>query len=82
MLRKMETRGLVMHQKHGRRYVYSAVVPAEAVTRSMANDVIDRLFEGNLADMVSHLLSTREISAAELRELEELISARKKREDP
>lgn len=81
MLRKMETRGLVMHQKHGRRFVYSAAVPAEAVTRSMANDVIDRLFEGNLADMVSHLLSTREISPAELRELEKLIAARKKRDD-
>ncbi len=81
MLRKMESRGLVRHQKDGRRFVYSAAVPAEAVTRSMANDVIDRLFEGSLADMVSHLLSNRDISAAELRELEKLISARKKRED-
>ena len=81
MLRKMEARGLVRHQKNGRRFLYSAAVLAEAVTRSMANDVIDRLFEGNLADMVSHLLSTREISPEELRELEELITARKKRED-
>ncbi len=81
MLRKMESRGLVRHQKDGRRFVYSAAVPAEAVTRSMANDMIDRLFEGSLADMVSHLLSNRDISAAELRELEKLISARKKRED-
>lgn len=80
MLRKMEARGLVKHRKHGRRFVYSAAVPAEAVTRSMANDVIDRLFEGNLADMVSHLLSTREISPGELRELEELIATRRKRD--
>ena len=81
MLRKMEARGLVKHQKHGRRFVYTAAVPADAVTRSMANDVIDRLFEGSLAGMVSHLLSTREISAGELRELEKLIAARKKREE-
>ncbi len=81
MLRKMESRGLVRHQKVGRRFVYIAAVPAEAVTRSMANDMIDRLFEGSLADMVSHLLSSRDISAAELREIEKLISARKKRED-
>ena len=79
MLRKMEARGLVRHERHGRRFVYSAAVPAEAVTRSMANDVIDRLFEGSLAGMVSHLLSTREISSGELRELENLIAARKKR---
>ncbi len=81
MLRKMESRGLVRHEKDGRRFVYGAAVPAEAVTRSMANDVIDRLFEGSLADMVSHLLSNRDISAAELRELEKLIAARKKRGD-
>ena len=78
MLRKMEARGLVQHEKHGRRFEYTAVVPADAVTRSMANDVIDRLFEGNLADMVSHLLSTREISPEELRELEALIAKRKR----
>lgn len=81
MLRKMEARGLVKHEKLGRRFVYSAAVPAEAVTRSMANDVIDRLFEGSLAGMVSHLLSTREVSAGELRELEKLIAARKRREE-
>ena len=78
MLRKMEARGLVKHDRDGRRFLYIAAVPAEAITRSMANDVIDRLFEGNLADMVSHLLSSREISTAELSELENLITARKK----
>ena len=81
MLRKMEARGLVRHQKNGRRFLYTAAVPAEAVTRSMANDVIDRVFEGSLADMVSHLLSTREISTEELRELEKLIAARRERGD-
>lgn len=78
MLLKMEARGLVKHDRDGRRFLYSAAVAAEAITRSMANDVIDRLFEGNLADMVSHLLSSREISTAELSELENLIAARKR----
>jgi predicted transcriptional regulator len=79
MLRKMEVRGLVDHEVQGRRFVYRAAVPAEVVTQNMAGDLLDRLFEGSLADMVSHLLSTREVSREELGRIEALIAARKKR---
>jgi predicted transcriptional regulator len=79
MLRKMETRRLVDHEVDGRRFIYRAAVPAEDVTRSMAGDLLDRLFEGSLADMVSHLLSTREVSRDELSRIENLIASRKKR---
>ena len=62
MLRKMELRGLVAHHAEGRRFIYKSLVPPETVTRSMADDILERLFEGSLADMLSHLLSTREVS--------------------
>jgi len=78
MLRKMEARGLVQHDAEGRRFIYRAAVRPEAVTRSMAGDVLERLFEGRLADLLSHLLATREVSRAELLELERLIAERKK----
>jgi predicted transcriptional regulator len=73
MLRKMETRELVSHSVDGRRFVYKPIVRPETVTRSMSSDILDRLFEGDLADMVSHLLTTREVSRDELARLEELI---------
>lgn len=78
MLRKMEARGLVSHRCEGRSFVYDAVVAAGAVTRSMADHLVDRLFEGSLTDAVSHLLSTREVSRDELIQLERLIAKRKK----
>jgi predicted transcriptional regulator len=78
MLRKMEARGLVTHRSEGRRFLYRAAVSPDAVTRSMADDILERLFEGRLADLLSHLLSTREVSREELRELERLIAERKK----
>jgi predicted transcriptional regulator len=78
MLRKMEARGLVQHGTEGRRFIYRAAVRPEAVTRSMAGDVLERLFEGSLADLLSHLLATREVSREELLELERLIAERKK----
>ena len=78
MLRKMEARGLVQHDAEGRRFIYRAAVRPEAVTRSMAGDVLERLFEGRLADLLSHLLATHEVSREELLELERLIAERKK----
>jgi predicted transcriptional regulator len=78
MLRKMEVRGLVRHRSEGRRFIYRAAVTPDAVTRSMADDLLERLFEGRLSDLLSHLLSTREVSRAELGELERLIAERKK----
>ena len=79
MLRKMEARGLVAHREEGRTFVYRPKVTADTVSRSMADHLVDRLFEGSLTNAVNHLLSTREVSAEELRELEHLIAQRKKK---
>jgi|ERR1039458_2989056 predicted transcriptional regulator len=78
MLRKMEERGLVRHRVEGRSFLYRAAVAEEAVSRSMADALLDRLFEGSMAEMVRHLLSTREVSRKELSALEKLIAERKK----
>jgi len=79
MLRKMEDRGLVRHGEQQRKFIYRAAVSEDDVTRSMAGDLVDRLFQGSLASAVSHLLETREVSRRELAQLERLIQERKRR---
>jgi BlaI family transcriptional regulator, penicillinase repressor len=78
MLRKMEQRGLVTHMVEGRTFIYRPAVAEDAVAGDMADDLLDRVFEGSLADMVSHLLTNREVSRDELARLERLIAAKKK----
>src|SRR5207244_5638706 len=51
MLRKMEVRGLVNHRVEGRRFLYSPEVASHEVSRSMADHLVDRLFEGSLVDV-------------------------------
>ncbi len=79
MLRKMEARGLVRHRLHERKFLYRAAVQAEEITRKISAHFLDRLFEGSLADMLAHLLTTQEISSEELARLEELIAKRKQK---
>jgi predicted transcriptional regulator len=79
MLRKMEARGLITHRSEGRTFIYRAKVAAETVSRSMADHLVDRVFEGSLTEAVNHLLTTREVSRDELVKLERLIAETKKR---
>jgi len=79
MLRKMEHRGLVSHREEGRTFIYKAEVQANAVSRGMADHWVERLFGGSLTHAVNHLLTTREVSAEDLRELERLIAERKRK---
>jgi predicted transcriptional regulator len=78
MLRKMEARGLVEHRLEARSFIYRPLVAEDAVSRGMADHLLDRLFEGSLAEMVQHLLSTRDVSREELSKIEQLIAKRKK----
>ena len=79
MLRKMEARGLVRHREEGRKFVYEAAVRQAEVITSLVGEVLDRAFEGRMADMVQHLITTREVSAGELDELARLIAARRRK---
>jgi predicted transcriptional regulator len=79
MLRKMEARGLVRHRVEERKFLYRPAVQAEEITRNISTHFLDRLFEGSLADMLAHLLTTQEISREELARLEELIAKRKQK---
>ncbi len=79
MLRKMEARGLVKHRADDRKFLYKPLVKEEEVSQKMSAHLVERLFEGSLADMVSHLLATHEVSRDELNKLEKLIAERKKK---
>jgi len=80
MLRKMEDRGLVRHEEAERKFVYEAAVGADEVTRSMAGDLIERLFDGSVPAAVNHLLTSRQVSPDELDTLERLIHEYRRRQ--
>jgi len=77
VLRRMEDDGLVTHDEDGRRFIYRPAVAPERVAGSMAGDLLDRVFEGSLSDMVSHLLRGREVDPDELDRIERLIARKR-----
>ncbi len=73
MLRKMEDKGVVRHRVDGRQFIYSATVSESEVQRSMVDELVERLFGGNPAALVSHLVSDSRIDADELSRLRSLL---------
>jgi BlaI family penicillinase repressor len=73
MLRKMEDKGVVAHRVEGRQFVYRPVVSESEVRSSMVGELLDRLFAGDPAALVSHLVTDHTIDDAEIERLRGLL---------
>lgn len=79
LLSRLEKRGLVTHRTEGRQYVYRAQVEEARVRRSVVSefsDMADRLFAGDLAEMVTQLLSGSDVDVDDLARVREMIDRR------
>ncbi len=73
MLTKMERSGHVSHRNQGRLLVYRPAVGEETVSKSMVSDLANRLFRGDVTQMVSQLLEGCDVDSDELARLRLLI---------
>lgn len=74
LLSRLEKRGAVKHLTVARQYVYYPVVSEEDVRSSMVADLTEQLFDGDVAELVSHLLRAQDISPDDLEKVKELIA--------
>lgn len=73
MLAKMEKKGVVRHRSEGRRFVYRATVTEGEVRRSMVGELTARLFAGDAAALMSHLLAEHELDDGTLARIRQQI---------
>ena len=81
MLRKMEDKGVVAHLVEDRHFVYRATVSEDAVRSTMVSELLDRLFAGDPAALVSHLVADHDIDEAEVERLRALLENAEARKD-
>lgn len=80
LLGRLEKKGLVAHRSEGRQYVYRAAVEAARVKRSVVSEfteMADRLFAGDVTELVTHLLAESEVDADDLARVRAMIERRK-----
>jgi BlaI family transcriptional regulator, penicillinase repressor len=79
LLARMEKRELVRHRAEGRVFLYRANVSEGEIRQSMVSDLTERVFQGDLEALVSHLLGGEHVDLEELDRVRSLIE-RKQRE--
>lgn len=84
LLSRLEKRGVLSHRVEGRQFVYRAVVSEAEVRRSMVRELgvlTRRLFQGDVAALVSHLLTAQDVAPGDLSRVKALIEARERELD-
>ncbi len=78
MMRKLEAKGYLAHEVQDRTYLYRATISRHEVRQSLLGDLLERVFEGSPALLLSSLVEHGRVTDQELREVRKLMSGRRK----
>ncbi|MDC6361586.1 MULTISPECIES: BlaI/MecI/CopY family transcriptional regulator [Flavobacteriaceae] len=78
IIRILEDKGFVSHEKVGKGHVYFPLVQKEAYSNQRINTLVDGYFQGSFESMVSFFMKKNDIS---IKELEEIMKKIKEEEE-
>jgi len=81
VLRTLEEKGHVAHEEAGKAYRYYPLVERQAAGTSALSRVVDKLFRGSPALLLTHLVGDARLSEEELRRMQRLLEERLKEDD-
>ena len=73
VISRKEQKGLVTHRADGRVFYYRPAVSEDGVGTSMVGELVERVFGGSPAELVSHLLQSDQVDANELDRIKQLV---------
>ncbi|MBT8486868.1 MAG: BlaI/MecI/CopY family transcriptional regulator [Phycisphaerales bacterium] len=81
VLQKLEKAGWVTHRQSGRSYIYSALRSREQEGSNALRTFMDRVFRGDPALLLQHLIDDERLSDGDLAALRAMIETRRKERD-
>lgn len=76
ILRNLEAKGFVRHEGEGKAHRYFPLVAKHTAGRSAVARLVERMFGGDPALLVSHLVSDHPLTAGDLKRLHEALGER------
>lgn len=74
LLARLEAKGCVRRERAGRAHLYAAVIARGELIDHQLRTLADKLCEGSLTPLLTHLIRTRKLKAKERQELRELLA--------
>jgi len=73
LLNRLLKKGAIRASKDGRRYLYAPVLKRQAWMLGESQGLLERLFDGRVAPLVSHFSEHRKLSRKDIAELRKLL---------
>jgi BlaI family transcriptional regulator, penicillinase repressor len=73
LVTRLQRRGIVTRRTRDRQFVYRATITEADVQHSMVSELTERLFAGDPAALVSHLISASDMSPGDLARVKQMI---------
>ena len=74
LIGRLVKKGAIKAERDGRRYLYAPAVARQDYVQDESQGLLDRLFDGKLAPLVSHFAETNQLSAEDIAELKRLVA--------
>lgn len=76
-LSRLVEKGVLKVDKKEKAFVYTARLPREKCVQSESESFLQRVFRGATGDLVKHFCSRADLTAEEIRELEQLLKSKR-----
>ena len=75
LLRRLEKKGYLQHEVQGRAFIYRAIEPARGMAARAVRQIIDRLCQGSVEELVSGMVDAKVLSNTELNRLAQFVES-------
>lgn len=73
VMRKLEGKGFVKHDEKDRTYIYYPLADQDKVSQGMLREMIDGLFDGSAAKLVTTLIQGEHLTEKDLNQIQRII---------
>lgn len=78
MLFRLEKKGVIMHEKDSRVFVYSPLIQKQSYIAVEGNTFVNRFFDGALSQMVVSYLNQNELTTEDINDLQAILDKKRK----
>lgn len=79
LLRGLEEKGAVNHKAEGRTFIFFPLVEEQHFKDTATRDLVERVFGGDAAKLMAHLLNDKKTSRKEIDRIRKMIDQRRKK---
>ena len=73
VMRKLESKSFLKHDEKDRTYIYRPLVDKDKISQGMLREMIDGLFDGSAAKLVTTLIQGEHITERDLNQIQRII---------